>query len=581
MNRISIFQIMAAAVILFLFTCSGTQQRDAETEDQLSVESDTTEAISTEDSELAQDLSREDDEPDPVAEEMPVFEEGRRYSDIPRDADGNPLPLTMEETVRLVLDNNNAVRLQQLEILQADTELARDLAQYAPTIGAAYEGMESREKPTPSTLFSGDRMTTDRYSAYINKLFRTGTYFQVEVSDSRFDSNAGENIALQGTDLARISQPPLHTGALSIMIRQELLRNSFGYSQRRMNQIARNNARILRQDLEYQLTSLVVRAMVDYWELSIAEENLRTAELLLNSTRNIRNITIQKRNIGLAETFEINQWNALLAQAETAVDNARLERDSKRRQLLRTMNLDPDLELTGATDLRTTRPTDVNLQADIELALESRPDLRNVRLQMQNAKMMSEVAENNRLPSVTLGGSYSSRDIGRRAETAFHHVPRGTYPESSVEFRVEYPLWDEGRRVDSRNARIAMRQLAIQEEEMERQVSDEIRDGFDRINVSFEGLQRAERAVQQSQAFYNGLIVRYRQGRFTAEAIKNALDALIQSRQGLTQARINYNISLIRYDLTRNYVFDRYGIDIDETLDRIKQDPSAYREIER
>ncbi len=496
--------------------------------------------------------------------------DGSGYAELPRSADGKPSPLTMEDTVRFVLDHNSLVRIQKLELLKSDTDLLKDEQKYTPSLGLLYQSLDRKNKTLPSTLFSGTEVHGDTITASIDKLFVSGTYFRAEVSDTRSDSNAGKSTAAQGTVLSSLAQPPLHTGALTVMLRQELMKNAFGYSQRRLNDIARNKALIQRQELTQQLSQLVAKTMIDYWTLSISEEGVKTAELLLNNTNFIRYVTLQKLNIGLAEGFEVNQWNALAMQAEIQLAQVKVERNSKRRELLRTMNLNPDLELTGTTELYDEIPKDIDAKKDLEMAYKTRPDLLNIRLQRENAERFKELAENALLPSVSLSGKYSSRDWGRHANTAFNEVPNGKYPEVGVEFKVEYPLWDDGIKVDARNAQYALRQLTIQEEMIKRQVSDEIKDGLDRIKTAHEALQKAKDAEAQTTAFYGGLVVRYRQGRFTAVAVKNALDALVQSRQALMQAKINFNISLIRYELARNRLFDRYKVNIDEVLDKMK-----------
>ncbi|PKL32834.1 MAG: hypothetical protein CVV45_10715, partial [Spirochaetae bacterium HGW-Spirochaetae-10] len=53
-----------------------------------------------------------------ATETAPVFAE--ELMTIPLDKSGQPRSLTMEETIKLVLQNNNTVRLQQLEIVKAD-----------------------------------------------------------------------------------------------------------------------------------------------------------------------------------------------------------------------------------------------------------------------------------------------------------------------------------------------------------------------------------------------------------------------------------------------------------------------------
>ncbi len=497
---------------------------------------------------------------------------GTIVSTLPMNEKGEVDELSLDDVVRVVLDHNNTVRLQQYEIIKSDTELKKEESKYTTRLYAAYEGYVKKDNTKFSSPIMGNVTTSDALKAGVSRLFSTGTMVQLEVSDSRYDTNAGEGsfaMLSGGSFLSLIKQPPVHTGALSVTLSQELLKNSFGYSQERINQIARNNTSIQRENLTYQLSNLVVKAMIDYWSLAIEEENLETQKLLFDNLKSITGITRRKTAIGLAEPFEVNQWNALLAQSESALKQAEVSRNNKRRELLRTMNLDPDIKLSGATKLATDIPEGMNLEKDIEMAYSTRPDFRSIKLQKENVKMSSEIAENNLLPSMTLSGKYSSRDQGLHGNTAYNAVPRGTYPESSIQFRVEYPLWDEGAHVDSRNAKINLKQLSIQEEELKRKIHDELAQGYETIKVSHDSLNNAKYAMEQTQVFYNRLLTRYRQGRFTAEAVKNALDALFQARLGYMRAQISFNIALVQYDMTRNNIWNRFNVDIESVIDRM------------
>lgn len=500
--------------------------------------------------------------------------DGDGYPELPYDKSGNPIPLSLKDVVHLVLDNNNTVKLQQLEIIKSDTELKKQQSKYATNTYMSYQGYVKKDPTEFSSPFAGNVTTNDVYRAGVSRLFSSGTFLQLEVSDTRFDNNAGEGALAYlsaGSFLSMIKVPPVHTGALTLMLSQELLKNSFGYSQARIDEIARNNSFIQRESLVYQLSQLVVKAMVDYWSLAIMEENVETQKLLNKNIKNIRDITLRKTGLGLAESFEVNQWNALFAQSENAVNMAEQSRENKRRELLRTMNLDPDLRLSGATKLAEEIPGGLDTKRDIEAAYRTRPDFKNIQLQMENTRMAKEIAENNLLPSVTLSGKYSSRDQGLHANTAFNAVPDGTYPESSVEFKVQYPLWDEGAKVDHRNATIGLKQLEIQQKQMKRQVHDEIIEGYDQIKVAYEAMKNAKYALAQTESFYQRLITRYRQGRFTAEAVKNALDGLFQARLGYMQARVNFNIALVQYDMVRNNIWNRFDVNIDQVIDELAE----------
>jgi outer membrane protein TolC len=170
------------------------------------------------------------------------------------------------------------------------------------------------------------------------------------------------------------------------------------------------------------------------------------------------------------------------------------------------------------------------------------------------------VAENNRLPSVSLGGTYASRNqSGTARQAVASEIPRGVYPESRVEFRIDMPLWDEGVAVESRNAAMNLKRLNLQEEQLVHTIRDELRLGQERVRLGYEKLNQAKASVAQNRAYYTQLLRLYSRGRYSAVAIKNALDALTQSENLYMQSRVDFNISLVRYDFSRHRFLERYA----------------------
>lgn len=478
-------------------------------------------------------------------------------------------PLSLQEVVQLVVQNNNTIKLQKLELIKSDTDLKKEDSKYAPTIDFKFQSYEKIDKQLPQTIFQGTKINQDTYSVGIQKLFESGTFFRIEGSDTRFDSNSGENaLALTNPILQQLKQPPLHTGTIKILFQQDLLKNAFGYSQKRLNEIARKKSLIQKEQIELQLSGLIVKAILDYWNLAISELEVKSAKGLLNNVNLIRNITYQKFQFGLAEAFELNQWNAVYSQTEIALNLAELNKETQKKELLRSLDLDSSVEISGSSELQKELPKDINLQEDIEYALKTRQDYKAIEHSYEIARLSKELASNNLLPSMKIGGQYSTRDFGRYSGSAWDKVYNGKYPEKAIEFSIQYPLWDEGAKVDERNAQIALQQLEIQKKELQRKIKDEIELGYKQIQTAYDSLKKAENAYNQTYNFYTGIINGYRLGRFNTTIVKNALDALIQAEKGYNQSLINYNIVLVRYDLLRNKIFEKFKIDLNKILNQ-------------
>ncbi|HNO27070.1 MAG TPA: TolC family protein, partial [Leptospiraceae bacterium] len=74
---------------------------------------------------------------------------------------------------------------------------------------------------------------------------------------------------------------------------------------------------------------------------------------------------------------------------------------------------------------------------------------------------------------------------------------------------------------------------------------------------------------EETDRYFRGLYAKYSSGRFTSLMVKNALDALAQSELQIIQAKVNFNINLVRYDLVKNALFEKYEVDPDKVIEEI------------
>jgi outer membrane protein TolC len=129
--------------------------------------------------------------------------------------------------------------------------------------------------------------------------------------------------------------------------------------------------------------------------LSIYDSQVETFEKLLENTKEIRNLTIRKRNLGLSEGFEINQWNAVYSKTESLLEKAKMQRLQKERDLVRILNVDPNSKISGVTDLYDKPPKSTNIDKDTEYAYKNRLDIIMNRRSMEMAGLGLENATEN------------------------------------------------------------------------------------------------------------------------------------------------------------------------------------------
>lgn len=482
------------------------------------------------------------------------------------------LKLTLKEAVEQVLDENLTIQNAKYEMLKADSEVYKNDSQFSWKALAGVQVYKVKRPANNTNVFSGTKISQDKISVGIEKLFRTGTYFKVEASTLRFDSNAFES-NLTPASFQFLAMPPLYTGAIGFTISQELLKYSFGKTEKNRKKILRKQALIRREQLVFQLTNLVAQTLVDYWSLAVSDSAVVTYEKLLKSTRNIRNLTYRKQRIGLAEKFEANQWNAAIFQIEGEMEKIRNQREASRRQLVRVLNVDPTSEISGVTDLTEALPPEKNIEEEITYAFSHRIDLLNILRQKEVARLQLGNAKDEDMPSLKISGSYASTgqtiiSPQRNYTNSGLGIPSTKFPNMSAEIRLSYPLWDKGVKAQIRDAELEIKKLDEEEKRLKKNIADEIKIRWLSVKNSHKILMDSKIVENESQRHYSGIYRRFSQGSYQAVAVKNALDSLAQSQLAIIQAKINFNINLLRYDLAKNFLFARFGIDINQIIDK-------------
>lgn len=487
------------------------------------------------------------------------------------------LKLSLKEAVNYVLANNITVRNAGMEFVKADTAELKNLSQYAWTLVGGFSKTKTNLPLNNNNVISGTKISNDRVSVGIQKQFETQTYFSLELSHTRFDADAFETQAAAsrlGSVGAYLAAPPQYTDALTLTLSQELLKYAFGETEKDRQKVLKQNAVVRRDELVNILAQLVVKTLVDYWSLSVYDSQVETFDKLEKNTRNIRDLTIRKRNLGLSEGFEVNQWNSALTQTENNLERARLARAEAERNLIRVLNVDPSSKISGITDLKETIPNDIDPTKDYQYALDHRIDLKNLIRQRQIAELELKIKNAEDRPSLKVTGSYSTRgQTFLNPQTNYVNPETGMqsfrFPEKTLNFAFSYPLFDSGIQTDIRDAKLKVDLLAKQETELRTLIKEELDNRYYSIVAGKDLLETASTRREEADKFYKGVQARFNQGRFTAVLVKSALDGLIQAELQVAQARINFNVDIIRYELARNSVFEKFGVNVDQIVDTI------------
>ncbi len=474
------------------------------------------------------------------------------------------LKLTLDRVLQYLLMQNLDIKKAFLEYRASDTDLRKYQALY-DTYAYGKGGYAVVETPpeNPMSTFQGTETTQKNYEVGLSRRFNTGTTLQLSLA-GLYQNIKGAGI---DTPFGPISMGGEgYQSAVMIKLSQEILKNSFGQNDRLNERMIANAAEMRRRAVKLYLSNLLVQALVGYWNVAVAEETLATTRINLESTTNIRNLMGRKLALGLAEREELLDWNGKVLQSKNYFDLTGKAVYDARLAVLRILNLD------GTTDFElgqtfSTKPPDIALEQAMSDALLKRADLANQRTLVQNAELEYQAAAHNELPSlkINLGAGtvdYNADSYGK----TFNDVNR----QYSAGFEVTYPLGNSEADSRMRNARVSYQRAALDLQKLEKEVRDEVDSAVKQCEVLYRVYVQTSEAREYQMNYYNGVLRKFGQGRYSAIQLKLALDGYIQARQAELKSLVDYNVSLLQRDLARNVIFENYGIDLDSVLGRMK-----------
>src|SRR5687767_5460034 len=313
------------------------------------------------------------------------------------------LPLSLNDSIKRALENNN------------DIEVARDDVRFAETQLRALEGIfdpvfsinpryDKRISPQQSSLGGGTDTGTTSTTTYsfnpgINKQFgRGGGSYFLQFDNSH--TNTSNSFSLLN---------PFWSSNLSLTFNQPLLRNRAIDNNRRQIRIQRKRVDQSDADFRQRTIEIITRVQQAYWELVFALRDQQNQLANLNLSReSLRNIEAQiaagaKAPLERAEVLTefANRETALL----TAVQQVAVAENNLKVLIFKEPNTpDWSAQLTP-TETPKFDTTPVNLPEALKAARDNRPELRRLRLQNDINDIDVQFFRNQTKPRIDLVGT--------------------------------------------------------------------------------------------------------------------------------------------------------------------------------
>ncbi len=466
------------------------------------------------------------------------------------------LRLTVDEAVRMALDQNVDLTAARLDPQIGDTRVAAAAGAFKPSLTSSVQQNNQLQPPSSFLIPTATRTDVATSSAGVTQRMPwLGTSYAVQWNATHTDSNSFLN-----------SYNPLLQSGLSFSVSQPLVRDLFIDASRQQLATSRVNRDIADTRLRETLVHTTADVKAAYWNLVSAHATVEARRSALMLAEELVRVNKAKVDVGQSPPLDL-----VSAQAEVASDQEQLiiaETAVKQTEdRLRLLIFDPThrdvwrvaLELVDSPPVGM---APLDLEAAVTNALSERADLARARKDIENAQTGVRFANNQKLPDVRLNASYQASGLGGTqvlrtggfpgtivgpgAATDFSSVVNQLfgrdYPSWSVGVNVTYPLGETTEQANAARAALEHTQAGERLKGDEGRVIQQVRDAGWKVEMNAKRIETARAARELAEQRLDAERKRFEVGMSTSFLV-------IQAQRDLAQATTNELGAVLAYDL--------------------------------
>lgn len=481
----------------------------------------------------------------------------------PQESVGPTLAVTVDEAVRLALQNNLGLEAERLGPQAAAFDVAEARAAYAPNLFSITTKSSSASPPsdfltgTGAVITSGGVRTTNGLAQAVPW---GGGRYQVSFFGARSTTTGFTNYnpALRSTLDASYTQPLLRGFKI------DGLRNQL--------RLTRNAEQIADLDLRQRVTQVSRLARTGYYNLVSTISALDIARQSLELSRELLRNNERKVEVGTMAPIDITEAQAEVARLEenvfVAESQIRSAEDSLRMLLLNPSR--PDFWTTKLVPAEqpTLEPKPIDVDAAITNALQNRVDIAVVKKRLESTDISMEFLRNQKLPEVNLQANYGVIGLAgtqfqfgeggfpppvvsqtqRSFMDAVRDVLGNDFRSWSFQVNVSYPIGTSTADAALASARLRRQQQQTNLRELEMAVTAQVRNAGRQVTTSLQRVQSTRTARELSEKRLAAEEKRLEVGLSDTFRVSQTQRDLSAAKRAELQAILDYNNALVNFE---------------------------------
>jgi outer membrane protein TolC len=414
------------------------------------------------------------------------------------------------------------------------------------------------------------------YIASFGQNLETGTNLAVNLGFTRTSTNS-----------TFYTFNPAWTSTISYSFLQHLTRNFGRDVNSRPIRIAQNNKQISDVQFEQQVIDLVVQAQKAYWDLAFDTEDIKVKQRSMDLAQKTLSDNQVQVNIGTMAPIDLVQAESEVASRQEALivsTYTETQGEDQAKKLI-TFQADPGMvlaHLVAVEPVKHPQPSDVpTVQEAIRIALENRPEMRQLELDVRNKQIDIDYTKNQLLPAVDLTGSFTQNGLGGTKNPHAQDLAKTFGSTSivnpcllalgcnfngySVGLSVQIPLSNRSAQAD--NAR-ALTEKRISENRLNstaQQIALEVRNALTQVEMNRARIEAAQKARELAERRLQSEQKKFDLGASTIRFVLEEQRNVTQAQTDEIAALVNYTKALVEVDRATGLTLKKNNIQLDKT----------------
>jgi outer membrane protein TolC len=471
----------------------------------------------------------------------------------------NVLKLSLDDCITRALKDNLSVAIQVLNPEISATSVARSEEKYIPTLSVDWSSRNTESASYSFLDAAGTAIVdaTNNFGFTANQTLPFGGSLSISLSGYKTDSNrTGSTIN------------PRYSSTLRLNFNQPLLKDFGSKMSRREILIARNNYQVSEYQLKRTLMDTIYSIESAYWSLVYSLDNLEVRRQSLQLARDLLEKNKRSVEIGTLAPMDVLSAQAEVATREADLIQAETQVLSNEDQIKVLLNI-PEEESRRITAIV---PTDeasfvevtYGLDEALAIAIENRPDLETMKLQMMNEQFNLSYQKNQLLPDLNLTVSYWSPGVSGTQilydgnpifGIVIGEIPGGITDSLKDTFNFKYTNWSLGlslgiplntllSKASYTQAKLNLRQAKLELENQEQQIYLEIKNAVRTVEANYRRIIAYKLARELAEQKLSAEEEKLKVGLTTNYMVLSYQRDLANARISELNSIIAYNVSL-------------------------------------